>query len=98
SRPAAPTAVYLDFTGQSGDGTQAYSEDGDFTSFNASEAANITKAWTQMSQYFAPFDTNVTTMQPTVPFAWVAIGNNIVGGYSTAGHFPKNAPELYNNT
>jgi hypothetical protein len=98
SRPGAPTAVYLDFTGQAGDGTAAYDEDSNTGSFNATEAANVTKAWTQMSKYFAMFNTDVTTAYPSVPFAWDAIGNNISGGYSFVGVFPNSSPQSHNNS
>ncbi|WP_428940312.1 Ig-like domain-containing protein [Fontivita pretiosa] len=99
SRPGAPTAIYLDFDGDSSTGTQPYDEDGDPATFNATEAANITKAWRQMSIYYAMFETNVTTVQPTsVPFAWGAIGNNISNGYSYVNVFPNFRPESFNNS
>jgi len=99
SRPGAPTAIYLDFDGDSSTGTQPYDEDGDPATFNATEAANITKAWRQMSIYYAMFETNVTTVQPASgPFAWGVIGNNISNGYSYVNVFPNVRPESFNNS
>jgi regulation of enolase protein 1 (concanavalin A-like superfamily) len=93
SRPGAPTAIFLDFDGDSVSATQPYDDDADPATFNASEAAIITNAWQEMSEYFAPFDVNVTTTQPAAgfPTAWVAIGNNISGGYSYVGVFPNSS-------
>jgi regulation of enolase protein 1 (concanavalin A-like superfamily) len=93
SRPGAPTAIFLDFDGDTVSSTTAYNDDADATTFNAAEAAIITKAWQEMSEYFAPFDVKVTTTQPAAgfPTAWVAIGNNISGGYSYVNVFPNSA-------
>lgn len=98
SRPGAPVAIYMDFDGDTTTGTTAYSEDADGTTFNDTEAANITKAWQQMSVYYAMFDVNVTTQYPSVPFAWGAIGNNINGGYSYVNVFPNSRAESFNNS
>src|SRR5262245_43126778 len=49
SRPGAPTAIFLDFDGDTPTAVAAYDEDGDPTTFNATEAANITECWRQMS-------------------------------------------------
>ncbi|MEA2707533.1 MAG: hypothetical protein QOF78_134 [Phycisphaerales bacterium] len=91
SRPAAPAAIYLDFDGDSATSTTAYSDDADATTFTPAEAAIITRAWEEMSTYFGVFDVNITTTQPAAgfPTAWIAIGNNIAGGYSEVGPFPN---------
>ena len=97
TNPTAATAIYLDFNGDAG-GATTYDVDGDPTSFNAAEAASITEAVRQIADYFAPFDVNVTTIKPSVPYVWGVIGNNIVGGYSYVGVFPNSAPESFNNS
>jgi hypothetical protein len=92
SRSTAAGAIFLDFDGNTGGPTDPYSEDADDTAFNASEQANITECWRQMSVYFAMFDLDVTTIQPdvsTVSTAWGAIGNNIGRGYSYVGVYPN---------
>jgi regulation of enolase protein 1 (concanavalin A-like superfamily) len=98
SLTGAPTALFLDFDGDTTTGTLAYDEDSNSTSFNTSERTNIAEAWRQMSIYFAPFNLDVTTVQPTVPTAWGAIGNNIVGGYSYVNVFPNTYPRSFNNS
>ncbi len=98
SLPGAHTAVFLDFDGDTASGTTAYDEDGDPTTFNAAEQAHIVEAWRQLSAYFAMFDTDVTTVPPSVPFAWDVIGNNISGGYSYVGVFPNSSVESFNNS
>jgi hypothetical protein len=98
SYPAAPTAIYLDFNGNGAN--LPYDEDGDQTSFNAAEQANIAKAWQHMSAYFAPFNVNVTTVKPSVPTAWGLITNSLTGpGYSYVNVFPNNLttnPQSFN--
>jgi regulation of enolase protein 1 (concanavalin A-like superfamily) len=98
SLPSSPTSIFLDFDGDTTTGTLAYDEDGNATTFNTTEQNNIANAWKQVSQYFAMFDTNVTTIEPTTPKAWNAIGNNIVGGYSYVGVFPNTYPRSFNNS
>jgi hypothetical protein len=51
-----------------------------------------------VSTYFAMFDTDVTTIHPTVPFAWDLISNSISGGYSYVGVFPNSQPESFNES
>ncbi len=98
SLASAPTAIFIDFDGDTTTGTAAYDEDGNPSTFNATEQANIAEAWRQMSSYFAIFDTDVTTIQPTVPTAWQATGNNISGGYSYVGVFPNSYPRSFNQS
>lgn len=103
----APTAIYLDFDGDTsgsnpyGDHTVSpYTEDADGTTFNTSEQRNIYEAWREVASYFAIFNINVTTVQPpaATPKAWLAVGNNISGGYSYVGVFPNSTPESWNNS
>jgi len=92
--PSAPTAIYLDFDGE---GSNApYDVDGNSATFNATEAATITEAWRQVSVYFSMFDVNVTTVKPTVPFAWHVSSPSISGGYSYVGVFPNSSPQSFN--
>jgi autotransporter-associated beta strand protein len=95
SLPGAPTAIYLDFDGEGANA--AYDVDGDPTTFNATEQATIREAWRQVSVYFSMFDVNVTTVKPTVPFAWHVSSPDISGGYSYVGVFPNTAPKSFNN-
>ncbi len=92
SSPSSPTAIYLDFDGDSGgfDVATPYDTDGNTATFNLSEQTDIVKAWRQVSAYFAMFDMNVTTIKPAtgIETAWLAIGNNISGGYAWVGTFP----------
>ncbi|MFM7205654.1 MAG: autotransporter-associated beta strand repeat-containing protein [Planctomycetaceae bacterium] len=91
----APTAIYLDFNGEGSNA--AYDVDGDPTTFNATEAATITEAWRQISVYFAMFNVDVTTVKPSVPFAWHVSSPDITGGYSYVGVFPNSSPQSFNN-
>lgn len=95
SLPGAPTAIYLDFDGELPNG--AYDVDGDPTTFSSTEAATITEAWRQISVYFSVFDVDVTTVKPTVPFAWHVSSPDISGGYSYVGVFPNSSPQSFNN-
>jgi len=71
SLPGAPTSIYLDFDGDTGSSTSAYSEDADLTTYNATEQTHIVEAWRQITAYFAMFDTNVTTQfVSSAPKAW----------------------------
>ncbi|MFM7243875.1 MAG: fibronectin type III domain-containing protein [Planctomycetaceae bacterium] len=95
SLPGAPTAIYLDFDGEGANA--AYDVDGDPTTFNATEQATITEAWRQISVYFSMFAIDVTTVKPTVPFAWHVSSPDISGGYSYVGVFPNSSPQSFNN-
>ena len=96
SLPGAPTAIYLDFDGHTDVG--AFDRDGDATTFNAAEAATIAEAHRQTSVFFAMFDVNVTTVKPTVPFAWIVISNDISGGFSSVDVFPNSQPRSWINS
>ena len=94
SLPGAPTAIYLDFDGEGANAP--YDVDGDPTTFNATEQATITEAWRQVSVYFSMFNVDVTTVKPTVPFAWHVSSPSISGGYSYVGVFPNTSPQSFN--
>jgi len=94
SLPGAPTAIYLDFDGD-GSTFGAYDVDGNPATFNSAEAASITETHRQTAAYFAMFDVNVTTVKPTVPYAWIVISNDKIGGSSYVGVFPNSKPESW---
>jgi regulation of enolase protein 1 (concanavalin A-like superfamily) len=94
SLPRAPTAIYLDFDGN-GSTLGAYDVDGDPATFSVAEAATITETHRQTAAYFAMFDVNVTTVKPTVPYAWIVISNDVSGGSSYVGVFPNSKPESW---
>ena len=88
SRPGASKAIFLDFNGGIVTGTQwntqfkttswnakPYSSDNDLTTFSDAEQAAIIAIWERVSEDFAPFDVNVTTVQPTLGpnTAWALI-------------------------
>ncbi|MEI6890538.1 MAG: zinc-dependent metalloprotease family protein [Pontiella sp.] len=80
SKPGASNVLFLDFNGHVVAGTvwnddidfgnvsswdcQAWSLDGDRTTFSAIEQSNIVQIWERVSEDFAPFDVDVTTEQP----------------------------------
>jgi hypothetical protein len=73
SLPGAKASIYLNFTGDftpswgafSNITTPAYDIDGDPTTFTQTELNNITQIWQYVAEDFAPFNINVTTVQPT---------------------------------
>ncbi len=76
SRPGAAYTLYLDFGGFSYTGkwaggttpgvTPAYDVDGNATSFSAQELFNIHQIWSSVAAAYAPFNVNVTTVDPAV--------------------------------
>ena len=66
----AHTAVYLDFTGWSGNlyGSQQtfapYDTDGNPATFSVAEQQDIVEGWRRVAEYLAPFQIDVTTAQP----------------------------------
>jgi hypothetical protein len=77
SRPGAAYTIYLNFSGFVFPGNwvidgftftpgnnQAYTIDADATTFNSTELANIRQIWARAAQKFAPFNINVTTIDP----------------------------------
>ena len=75
SRPGAPVTVYLDFNGHSetdaswNNGTTivtpVFDADGDLTTFSDEELRRMEELWYRVSEDFAPFNLNVTTVEPT---------------------------------
>ncbi len=75
SNPGAAAVIFLDFDGGDAFGTQVGPYGGD-DSFNATERQEIIKTWTDISNHFAMFDLNVTTIQPdrkSIPTAPITI-------------------------
>lgn len=76
SRPGATNVLYLDFNGHIVTGTQwnagsasswtfpAYDLDGDPLTFSDAEQAAIFQIWQRVAEDFAPFNINVTTVEP----------------------------------
>lgn len=77
SLPGAAKTIYLDFDGHVTEGTSwntayrvnsivspAYDLDGDAASWSATELENIRKSWETASEDFAPWNINVTTIEP----------------------------------
>ena len=88
SNPSAAAKVYLDFDGHfepqwgsySNITTPVWSLDSDLTTYNSTEAAGIRAIWQRVAEDFAPFNLDVTTIEPD-SFAnreglRVAIGGN----------------------
>jgi regulation of enolase protein 1 (concanavalin A-like superfamily) len=90
SYPSAPAAIFLDFDGDAATGTEAYDRDGSPTTFSTQEQADIVEAWRQVAIYYAMFNITVTTVESSLPSAWIAIGNNISNAYSGVNVFPDN--------
>jgi hypothetical protein len=62
SLPGAHASIYLNFTG---DGSYLpFDTNGDPTTFSASELNDIKAIWQQVAENFAPFNINVTTVDP----------------------------------
>ncbi|MEX2172176.1 MAG: hypothetical protein WD851_22845 [Pirellulales bacterium] len=74
SLPGAPASVYLDFDGhfepQWGNypniTTPVYSIDGDYSTFSERELEEIQLMWARVAEDFAPFNIDVTTVEPDV--------------------------------
>lgn len=77
SKAGALKTIYLDFTGHTTSNTYwnsktsgapivtpAYSSDADVTNFSAGELAQIQEIWQRVAEDYAPFDVNVTTVEP----------------------------------
>ena len=72
SNPGAPVTIYLDFDGHfeatwgaySNVTTPVYDTDGDPTTFSDAELAAIREVWERVAEDYAPFNVNVTTVNP----------------------------------
>ena len=73
SRPGAAYTIYLDFAGFSFSGTWGNSTyhpgvtpgyDGTTTTFSNTDLANIKNIWARTAEKYAPFNVNVTTVDP----------------------------------
>jgi hypothetical protein len=116
SRPGAPVSVILDFDGHSEDDpdwtgfrddgqtgpvvTPPFDLDGDESTFNVAEIDFIREVWYRVAEDYAPFDINVTTVEPPsvndFEAVFVSIGGDgawappaggwgILNGFSTGG-------------
>ena len=113
SRPGATAKLYLDFNGhfQASWGswtnatTPVYDQDGDPTTFSAGELASIQEIWARVSEDYAPFNIDVTTIDPGSladrVVAHIAIGGNYsdwygsaAGGVAYVGGFYNFAPNV----
>jgi fibronectin type 3 domain-containing protein len=112
SLPGAKCSIYLNFTGDftahwggySNINTPAYDIDGDPTTFTQTELNNITKIWQFVAEDYAPFNINVTTVQPAnLGYGYtqkVDIGGNGAwtggnyGGISYIGSFTGSGPNI----
>lgn len=78
SRPGASRVIYLDFDGETVSGTgwnanftggapfyaEPYDTDGSPSTFSDAERTVVQNVWRRVAEDFAPFDVNVTTMDP----------------------------------
>lgn len=113
SLPTARAKLYLDFDGHyqatwgawSNAVTPAYDLDGDPTTFSASELSAIYEIWARVAEDFAPFNVDVTTIDPHSAadrvVAHVVIGGSYsdwfgspAGGVAYVGGFFNSAPNV----
>ena len=113
SNPSARAKLYLDFGGhvQSSWGTYqsivtpAFDQDGNRTSFTSGELATIREVWARVAEDYAPFNIDVTTIDPGSQadgrVAHVAIGGNwsdwygsSAGGVAYVGGFANSMPNV----
>jgi hypothetical protein len=89
SRPGAAATLYLDFNGHverqwgghTNVTTPAYDTDGNPANFSSSELSAIREIWARVSEDYAPFNINVTTVAPPTIADRVAARVVIGGGY-----------------
>ena len=96
SRPSAPADIFLDLDGE---GTRTpYDTDANPATFGVAEQEAIYECWRQISEYFAVFDINVTTIFASArPKAWLVAANSHTGvGFSSVNVFPNSAPQSFN--
>jgi Metallo-peptidase family M12B Reprolysin-like len=93
SLPNATAKLYLDFDGYfesiwgsySSITTPAYDQDGNPNSFTDGELQSIADIWAQVAEDYAPFNINVTTVEPSSFANGVAVRVAIGGGGSWSG-------------
>lgn len=113
SNPNATAKLYLDFNGHtqaswgsySNAVTPVYDQDGDRTTFSSGELASISEIWARVAEDYAPFNIDVTTINPNSlangVVAHIAIGGNYTdwfggsaGGVAYIGGFYNGAPNV----
>ena len=62
--------------------TRVYDTDGNATSFSAAEISSISEIWARVAEDFAPFNINVTTVEPPSFANGAAVRVAIGGNYS----------------
>lgn len=113
SNASARVKLYLDFNGHvqgtwgswSNVRTPAFDQDGNAASFSSAEIAAIREVWARVAEDYAPFQVDVTTIEPA-SFAdrtavRVAVGGNwsdwfgsSAGGVAYVGAFTSAAPNI----
>jgi hypothetical protein len=85
SLPQATFKLYLDFNGDNVYNAPVFDMDGNSTSFNAQEVTQMQTVWQATSDFFAPFNVDVTTEAPPegAPRVWVLLQNR--GGPPNVG-------------
>jgi len=113
SLPSASAKIYLDFNGHTEAAwgefrnvvTPVYDIDGDRSTFSATELSNIQQIWARVAEDYAPFNIDVTTIDPgnfaNKVAVRVAIGGNYsdwfgdgAGGVAYIGGFYNNASNV----
>jgi hypothetical protein len=112
SLPGARATLFLDFNGSTTSGwesyavtTPVYDYDGDRSTFSNGELNSIREIWARVAEDYAPFDINVTTVDPgnltNNLTAKVAIGGNwsdwfgsSAGGVAYVGGFSNSASNV----
>jgi hypothetical protein len=75
SLPTAPSAIYLDFDGNLGKrATPAFDLDNDAKTLSAKETRAIRTIWSVVAEDFAPFNVDVTTIEPKTEMSqWLRV-------------------------
>ncbi|MCU0879889.1 MAG: choice-of-anchor D domain-containing protein [Pirellulaceae bacterium] len=113
SNPGATAKLFLDFNGHfqaswgswSNVTTPVFDTDGDATTFSSGELSTIEQIWARVAEDFAPFNIDVTTIDPgslaNKVVAHIAIGGSAsdwygssAGGVAYVGGFYNSAPNV----
>jgi hypothetical protein len=100
SHPGAPVSIFIDFQFESVNGqSRPFSLDKDFKTFNPEEQAQIRMAWAKVASAFAPFDVDVTTIEPAPdrPYIWQAVLPSGGGSSSTTLYVPLSGQKKATN-